>query len=324
MQDVDPGLVGGVAVLLCDIICRSQGVCACACFARGRSNWCKRCGHGSVGKLSHGSLGCVQCGTARSLGGPGGCKPRASGPCPCLFHRNNDTVVLARAFSSPDILPSAIDVRRVWLAYDRGTPGPPESPEWTRANSEFVAKLLSVQCGCPRKDTYRYLLPALLLWDLMHPSSEDVEFKAVSVSGECVVGLADGERHEPSKRLAVLEWCAMTDATVSGDLLRTLNEMPRAKRSVSKRAAMQFCPVLVQAHCASEFARLLRRRSRSPKELGDMALEEVARTIYCDSWGFAHLPVSAMTDLDQIASAESQEPKKKQSNLQSFFKVRRD
>ena len=233
-------------------------------------------------------------------------------------------MVLARAFSSPDILPSAIDVRRVWLAYDRGTPGPPESPEWTRANSEFVAKLLSVQCGCPRKDTYRYLLPALLLWDLMHPSSEDVEFKAVSVSGECVVGLADGERHEPSKRLAVLEWCAMTDATVSGDLLRTLNEMPRAKRSVSKRAAMQFCPVLVQAHCASEFARLLRRRSRSPKELGDMALEEVARTIYCDSWGFAHLPVSAMTDLDQIASAESQEPKKKQSNLQSFFKVRRD
>ena len=302
----------------------SMTACACACVMRGRSKWCKRCGHGSVGKLSHGSLGCVQCGTARSLGGPGGCKPRAPGPCPCPFHRNYDTVVLARAFSSPEMLPSASAVRRVWLAYDGGTPGPPVSPAWTRANSELVAKLLSVQCGCPRKDTYRYLLPALLLWDLMHPSSENVEFKAVSVSGECVVGLADGERYEPSKRLAVVEWCAMAEANVSVDLLCALNEMTRAKRSISKRIAVQFCPGLVEAHCASELAKSLRRRSRSSKELGEIAPEEAARILYCDSWGFPHLPVSAMTDLDKMARAASQEPKKKQRNLQSFFKVRRD
>jgi len=228
-------------------------------------------------------------------------------------------VVLARAFSSPEMLPSAPAVRRVWLAYEGDTPGPPVSPEWTRANSELVAKLLSVQCGCPRKDTYRYLLPALLLWDLMHPSSEDVEFKAVSVSGECIVGLADGERHEPSKRLAVLEWCAKADANVSGDLLRTLNEMPRAKRSVSKRTAVQFCPALVEAHCASEFRRSLRRRSKSQKDL-----EDVARALYCDSWGFPHLPASAMSDFDKVAPAANQEPNKKQRSLQSFFKVRRD
>jgi hypothetical protein len=139
------------------------------------------------------------------------------------------------------------------------------------------------------------------------------------VSGECVVGLADGERHEPSKRLAVLEWCAMTDANVSGDLLRTLNEMPRAKRSVSKRTAVQFCPELVEAHCASEFRRSLRRRSKSRNEL-----EEVARTLYCDSWGYPHLPTSAMSDFDKVAPAGNQEPNTKQRSLQSFFKVRRD
>ena len=203
--------------------------------------------------------------------------------------------------------------------YEGGMSGLPVSLQWTRANSEFVAKLLSVQCGCPRKDTYRYLLPALLLWDLMHPSSEDVEFKAVSVSGECVVGLADGERHEPSKRLAIIEWCATTGANMNSDLVSMLNEMPRAKRSVPKRIAMQFCPALVEAHCASEFARLLRRKRKSHNDL-----EAMARTLYCDSWGFPHVPDSSMSGFDKVAPAESQEPMKKQRSLQSFFKVRLD
>jgi hypothetical protein len=152
----------------------------------------------------------------------------------------------------------------------------------------------------------------------MHPSSQDIEFKAVSVSGECVVGLADGERHEPLKRLAVLEWCALTEANVRGELLRMLNEMPRAKRSVSKRTAIQCCPALVEAHCASEFARSMRHGSQSRTEL-----EEVARTLCCDSWGFLHVPDSIIADVDNAASVPTQGPKK-QRTLQSFFKVRRD
>ena len=153
---------------------------------------CKRCGHGTVGKQSHGRLGCVQCGTAKSLGGSGGCKPRAPGPCPCLFHRNHDEVVLARTCSSPESLPSVSAVQRLWRTYE-GAPLPPMSAEWSRINAEAVVKFLSMQCGCPRNDTYRYLLPAMLLWDLTHPNDEGTEFKAVAVSGECVVGLADSE-----------------------------------------------------------------------------------------------------------------------------------
>ena len=197
--------------------------------------------------------------------------------------------------------------------------GPVLNLEWSRANSELVAKLLSVQCGCQRKDTYRYILPALLLWDLMYPNSDDVVFKAVSVSGECIVGLADDEQHDPSKRLAVVEWCSITDANVSGDLLRALNETPRAKRSVPKQIAIQFCPDLVESFCASEVRRLLRGRSKSQEEV-----EEVARTIYCNSWGFLHLPASAMSDCVKMARAIIPEPKKKQRNLYTFFKVQRD
>ena len=60
----------------------------------------------------------------------------------------------------------------------------------------------------------------MLLWDLMHPNDDGTEFKAVAVSGECIVGLADDERQEPCKRLAVLEWCVLAKANVSSDLLR--------------------------------------------------------------------------------------------------------
>ena len=155
----------------------------------------------------------------------------------------------------------------------------------------------------------------MLLWDLTHPTDDDTEFKAVGVSGECIVGLADYERHEPSKKLAVLEWCALTDANVSGDVLRTLNEMPRAKRSVCKGTAMQFCPALVEAYCNAEFAKILGRSRKARDEL-----EEAARALYCDSWGFPNLPTSASADLDNREANIDQGPKKKQRNLHSFFK----
>ena len=275
---------------------------------------CKRCGHGSVGKQSHGRLGCVQCGTAKRLGGLGGCKPRATGPCPCPFHRNHDEIVLGRMYSSPESLPPVSAVQRVWHTYE-GTPLPPTSTIWSRLRWEAVAKFLAVQCGCHQKDTYRYLLPALLLWDLTHPGDEDIEFKPVSVSGECVVGLADDERHVPSKKLAVLEWCALTKANVSGDLLLALNEMSRAKRSVCKRTAIQFCPSLVEAHCKKEFSRMI---GRSRKTLDE--LKEMARALYCDDWCFPQLPTSTTSDLDNLKSDKDQNPPKRQRNLHSFFK----
>ena len=275
---------------------------------------CKRCGHGAVGKQSHGRLGCVQCGTAKSLGGPGGCKPRAPGPCPCPFHRNHDDVVLARTCSSPESLPPVSAVQMLWRTY-QGTPSPPTSVEWLRINWQRVAQFLSAQCGCPQKDTYRYLLPALLRWDLTHPDNEGTEFVAVAVSGECVVGLADSERQEPCKKLAVLDWCALTKATASGDLLRALNEMPRAKRSVCKRTAVQFCPALVEAHCKTQFAKMIGRGRKARSEL-----EELARAFYCDDWGFQHVPTSVSSDLESLTTDTAQGPKKKQRNLHSFFK----
>ena len=189
------------------------------------------------------------------------------------------------------------------------------SAEWSRINAEAVVKFLSMQCGCPRNDTYRYLLPAMLLWDLTHPNDEGTEFKAVAVSGECVVGLADSERQEPCKKLAVLDWCALTKATASGDLLRALNEMPRAKRSVCKRTAVQFCPALVEAHCKTQFAKMIGRRRKARSEL-----KELARSFYCDDWGFQHVPTSVSSDLESLTTDTAQGPKKKQRNLHSFFK----
>ena len=176
-------------------------------------------------------------------------------------------------------------------------------------------KFLSMQCGCPRNDTYRYLLPAKLLWDLTHPNDEGTEFKAVAVSGECVVGLADSERQEPCKKLAVLDWCALTKATANGDLLRALNEMPRAKRSVCKRTAVQFCPALVEAHCKPQFAKMIGRGRKARSEL-----EELARAFYCDDWGFQHVPTSVSSDIESLTTDMAQGPKKKQRNLHSFFK----
>ena len=277
---------------------------------------CKRCGHGSVGKHSHGRLGCVQCGTAKSMGGHGGCKSRDPGPCPCPFHRNHDEVILARTCSSLEMLPPASAVQRLWRTYE-GSSLPQTSIEWSRINSEAVAKLLSMQCGCPRNDTYRYLLPAMLHWDIMHPNDDGIVFKAVAVSGECVVGVTGSERQEPCKKLAVLEWCALTKANVSADLLRVFNELPRAKRSVEKRIALQFCPALVEAYCRTEFIKMIGRGHKARDEL-----EELARAFYCEDWGFQHLSALVRSDLDRIASDMGQGPKKKQRHLLSFFKIR--
>ena len=280
----------------------------------GRSTWCKRCGHGNVGKLSHGRHGCIQCGTARSLGGSGGCKPRSPGPCPCPFHCHHDEVVLAKAFSSPQSILSKRVVQRVWRMYE-GTPLPTVSLQWRRMNSDLVAELLSVQCGCTRMDTYRYLLPALLLWDLVHPNDDNVQFQAVSVSGECVVGLTCDERQQPLKKLVVLEWCGHTNVDVNGVLLHALNELPRAKRSVCKLTAVKFCPLLVETYCKTEFAKIIRRHGKTQEEL-----EEGARVFYCESWGLPQVPASALCEFHQTHSLTNHAPKKRQCNLDHFFR----
>ena len=185
--------------------------------------------------------------------------------------------------------------------------------KWSRINAIIVAEFLSMQCGCSRNDTYRYLLPAMLLWDLMHPNDDGTEFKAVAVSGECIVGLADDERQEPCKRLAVLEWCVLGKANVSSDLLRVLNEMPRAKRSVCKSTAMQFCPDLVEAFCKAELAKSVGRGRKALDEL-----KELARIVCCVDWGFQQVPASVRSDLESIISRTGQGPKKKQRSLLSF------
>ena len=243
---------------------------------------------------------------------------RVAGPCPCPFHRNHDDVVLAKTFLRSDVLPSPSTVHRVWLSYI-GVTSPRMNLTWTRVNTSLVSKLLSLHCGCLQKDTYRYVLPAVLLWDLMHPTSKEAEFKVVSVSGECAAGLVDGDRHVPLKKRAVLEWSVMCKVNVCSELLRTLSEMPRAKRSVSKYTAMQFCPCLVEAYCETALINAIKRNKKEKHHLDDMA-----RVIYCDSWGFPCLPTSATSVLKKLVSATNEQPKKKQRNLHSFFEVRGD
>merc|ERR1712023_357761 len=115
-----------------------------------------------------------------------------------MFHRNHDYVVLSKTFLQSELLPSSSGVERVWRAYGGDLLlSPPKNLKWIRINGDVVSKLLMEQCGCVRRDAYRYLHPAMLLWDLTHRTSDDVEFKAVAVSGECVVGLAGDERQMP-------------------------------------------------------------------------------------------------------------------------------
>ena len=279
---------------------------------------CRRCGHGTVGKLKHGPIGCHQCGTTQAQGGSGGCLQR-SGPCPCEWHRRHDEVVLARACAAPEALPASSAVRSAWRVYE-GTALDRLNVTWRRPDIDSVAELLSAQCGHKRHDTVTYLLPALLVRDLLHNDGPEAQFMVAAVTGECVVGLSEADGGQPSKVLAVLEWAAIPGREVCETLLRMSKALPRAKRSVTKRLALRCCPALVEEYCRAELAKkagssTLRARLKTREHW----LSE-AHALCCEAWGLPSLPVEIVADIEgRVASWSGGKRAKKRRTLSAPF-----
>ena len=280
---------------------------------------CKRCGHGTIGKLKHGALGCLECKTTKSQGGRGGCLPRAAGACPCDFHQHYDFVVLARVFATPDSLPPSSLVRLMWETYE-GTPLDDVDVTWTRPDMEACWRFLSIQCGSPRAETIKYMLPAVLVYDLLHPNNLDTVFVPSAVAGECVVGLAPEEKSNPTKSLAVVQWTSAAGCDVDAELLHMLNQLPRPKRCISKQLALRHIPGLVEEYCRVELARrahLVGLKASSKNKEHWLA---EARAVCCDFWLLPVIPNSIVADIDVWVDAWSRQVPKRQRSLNSFFK----
>ena len=108
-------------------------------------------------------------------------------------------------------------------------------------------------------------------------------------------------------------------------MVRMSNELPRVKRSVTKRLAQHCCPLLVAKHCQSELARKahspgLRARSKTR----DHWLSE-ARALCCEAWGFPSVPGEVVAAIDEwVAAWRGEEPgPKKQRTLSALFETRR-
>ena len=284
---------------------------------------CRRCGHGSVGKLQHGRLGCSECGTLKALGGEGGCLPR-SGPCPCEFHRRHDEIVLARTFETTNALPRRAGVETVWRVYDGDPPLENVCVTWKRPGLEAAALLLSNHCGSSRQDTVTYMLPSVLAWDFVRPGDPEAQFGPAAVCGECSAGLSPSEKTLPAKALAVVEWGALPGRAVPESLLRASAELPRVKRSVSKRLALQHCPRLVEDFCREELAKKVKTPNLRAALKNREHWEAEAHALCCGRWGLPRVPDAISADIAEWAAAwaDSAPPppsKKKQRTLNNFF-----
>ena len=275
---------------------------------------CRRCGHGDVGKIKHGSLGCVECKTTKAQGGKGGCLQRSC-VCPCDFHQNHDSVVLARVFASRDSLPGSASIKVVWDIFEGGQLGQLDLM-WKRPNLETTSRLLSTQCGIRKIDTIKYMLPAVLVYDLLHP--DDRMFEPSEVIGECFVGLSIDDKQTKSKALAVLKWSPGQD--VSEELVQLANGLPRPKRCISKSFALRYCSGLVGNYCKAQLLTKMNSANlRKPQKNKEHWVSE-ARTLCCDTWQFPAIPDDILTDIDVKAAEWDKDHEKKQLNLNSFFK----
>jgi len=275
---------------------------------------CRRCGHGDVGKVKHGALGCVDCKTTKAQGGNGGCLPR-SGGCPCEFHENHDYVVLARAFASRDSLPRTSSIKTVWRIFE-GNQVDPMDFTWKRPSLEITSRLLSAQCGIRKIHTVKYMLPAILVYDLLH--SDDRMFEPTGVLGECVVGLSPGEKDAPFKSFAVLQWARGQD--VPEELVRLVNELPRPKRCVSKSLALDHCRSFVEQYCKVQIStKMVSTNLRTPLKNKEHWISE-ARALCCESWGLPAVPDDILADIDLMVVKWGKDHPKTQHTLNFFFK----
>ena len=275
---------------------------------------CRKCGHGDVGKPKHGTLGCIECKTTKAQGGNGGCLPRL-GECPCDFHRNHDSVVLARVFASRDSLPRSTSIKAAWRVYE-GTPVDPMDFTWKRPSLEATSRLLSTQCGIRKIDTIKYMLPAVLVYDILHP--DDRMFEPSEVIGECFVGLSPSDKQSQSKALAVLKWVSRQN--VSEDLVHLANELPRPKRCISKSLALRHCHGLVEQHCKAQLlTKMSSTNLRKPLKSTEHWISE-AHALCCESWGLLEVPAAITADIDLMAAKWNEDNAKTQQTLRSFFK----
>ncbi len=280
---------------------------------------CRRCGHGTVGKLQHGNLGCDECGTTKAQGGVGGCLARV-GPCPCKFYQLHDEVVLAKTFESRTALPHASAVRSVFRVYGEDPALEHMYVAWKRPGLDAVSRLLSDQCGVSRQATVKYALPAVLVWDLLHPEDPDAQFAPSAVCGQCSVGLLAPEKGVRSNLLVALQWGAIPGREVCETLLRLSNELPRAKRSVTKRLALRCCPALIEEHCRAELAK---KAGSSALRVGLKTREHLvseARAVCCEDWGLPNAPGQIIDDIEgRVASWNGEKrASKKQRTLSAL------
>ena len=273
---------------------------------------CRRCGHGNIGKVKHGALGCVECKTTKRNGG--GCVQRLGG-CPCDFHQNYDSVVLARVFASRESLPKSASIKAVWRIFE-GAQLDQVDPVWQRPNLEATSRLLSTQCGTRKIETIKYMLPAVLVYDLWHPDGR--MFEPSAVIGDCFVGLSSSDNKSKSKALAVLKW--VSGQNVSAELAQLVSQLPRPKRGISKSMAVRYCRGLVEQYCKAELsAKMGSMNLRKPmKNKEHWHLE--AHALCCDSWGLSAVPGDILADIEVMASRWDNGHVKKQRTLDSFFK----
>ena len=167
------------------------------------------------------------------------------------------------------------------------------------------------------------MLPALLVYDMLHPNNVNTCFAPSAVAGECIVGLAPEEKSNPTKACAVLQWASALGCDVEPELLHVVNQLPRPKRSVSKQLILRHRPDLVEEYCRAELARgahLVGLKASSKNKEHWLA---EARAVCCDSWLLPGIPNNILADIDVWVAAWSREMPKRQRSLSSFSSCRR-
>ncbi len=106
-------------------------------------------------------------------------------------------------------------------------------------------------------------------------------------------------------------------------MVRLSNELPRVKRSVTKRLALKFCPELVEAYCRAELAKKVEKPNLRAALKNREPWHEEARSLCCDSWGLSGVPDAIMDDIARLAAkwseAGSEPAGKRQRTLTSFL-----